>query len=212
MSFLALRRSLPKLLKTALILFLGLYLVWLGFWLLPGKAAALTVTDTPAMVTTADETEPMLLSPNLQTQYEGTFPFWLWLVLPRLFPEYLTDKGGYLALGLTWEPGAALPIGVERFQSGNLSQEHLSCKSCHLLKEGTAADTPPALRLANVSFSHERYHQFLMDCVSDPRFTADYLLSAIDYNVRMPWLRKQIYRWVTIPQLKAKFLNRVLQK
>jgi hypothetical protein len=30
-------------------------------------------------------------------------PYWVWLVLPRAFPEYLPGNGGYASLGMYWE-------------------------------------------------------------------------------------------------------------
>src|SRR5437762_2427229 len=30
-------------------------------------------------------------------------PYWIWLVLPRVFPEHLPGNGGYAALGMVWE-------------------------------------------------------------------------------------------------------------
>src|SRR4051794_14458208 len=30
-------------------------------------------------------------------------PYWIWIVLPRVFPQYLPGNGGYAALGMVWE-------------------------------------------------------------------------------------------------------------
>src|SRR5205809_1075422 len=40
-------------------------------------------------------------------------PYWLWKVLPELFPEHLPDGGadGYASLGFIVEPGHDRPIG-----------------------------------------------------------------------------------------------------
>lgn len=38
-------------------------------------------------------------------------PYWTWLVLPRMFPEYMPGPGGYAALGLSWEEGREMPVG-----------------------------------------------------------------------------------------------------
>ena len=37
--------------------------------------------------------------------YDG-IPYWIWLVLPRAFPEHLPGNGGYASFGMVWEEGA----------------------------------------------------------------------------------------------------------
>src|SRR5688572_18954394 len=45
---------------------------------------------------------------------EAGIPYWIWVVLPRVFPEYLPGAGGYKALGLVWEDGHELPVGFTK--------------------------------------------------------------------------------------------------
>jgi hypothetical protein len=49
-----------------------------------------------------------LFSTEQTQQYAQTMPYWIWLVLPRIFPEYLDDKGGFLSLGFQWKAGPIL--------------------------------------------------------------------------------------------------------
>ena len=44
-------------------------------------------------------------------------PYWIWLALPRMFPEYLPGPGGYAALGLSWEEGHEMPVGFAKRES-----------------------------------------------------------------------------------------------
>ncbi len=196
-------RWLNGLYKNGLSLFLGLSLCWLSVWLLPCPFTP-SLNEAIALDNTLDS--PTFTQAE-QEQFQEEFPFWIWLVLPQLFPEYLDHKGGYLSLGFAWEPGAATPTGIERFQDGNLSKEKLSCQGCHHDVESVKNQSLPLLQLEGVIFDHQRYHQFLVNCVQDPRFTADYLLAAIDDNYQLPWLKKQIYRWFTIPQLKTRIVH-----
>ena len=50
---------------------------------------------------------------------ESGIPYWIWKVLPKMFPEYLPGKTftpgtEYASLGFLYEPGKDLPIGVSR--------------------------------------------------------------------------------------------------
>src|ERR1700738_5460713 len=38
-------------------------------------------------------------------------PYWVWLALPRMFPEYMPGPGGYASLGLSLEEGKEMPAG-----------------------------------------------------------------------------------------------------
>ena len=42
-------------------------------------------------------------------------PYWIWRVLPQLFPEHLpANADGYGAFGLYWRAGDEVPVGVVR--------------------------------------------------------------------------------------------------
>ncbi|HEX8089181.1 MAG TPA: hypothetical protein VF762_10035, partial [Blastocatellia bacterium] len=36
-------------------------------------------------------------------------PYWIWVVLPRIFPDLTPGPGGYKSFGLVWEEGKELP-------------------------------------------------------------------------------------------------------
>ena len=48
-------------------------------------------------------------------------PYAIWIVLPKVFPEYLPGPGGYASLGFRWEPGRTqsdAPLGFSRARVG----------------------------------------------------------------------------------------------
>src|SRR6478736_7708230 len=45
-------------------------------------------------------------------------PYWIWLVLPRIFPEYLPYPGGYASLGMLGKGGHELPVGFSKVTVG----------------------------------------------------------------------------------------------
>src|SRR5947209_7678153 len=56
-------------------------------------------------------------------------PYWVFRTLPAVCPEKL--PGGYASLGLIFEPGRDLPIGVARRRRLGLEQVGLNCAVCH---------------------------------------------------------------------------------
>lgn len=148
----------------------------------------------------------VLFSTEQTRQYAETMPYWIWLVLPRIFPEYLDNKGGFLSLGFRWQAGEETPTGITK--SNDKKWESLSCNSCHvgnspLTKKTSMGNDAFAPK---VNFNHQRYHQFLESCAKDPRFTADYILPAIEYNHRLSFLEKQYYRLSVIPKVRRQLL------
>jgi hypothetical protein len=176
--------------------------IWADGWLpvhsLLSTASGQPIVEEPAF--TAAETE----------KFAETLPYWLWLVLPRIFPEYLNDKGGYLSLGMAWEAGKGLPVGITATQSGGIEQVAISCIACHGGGRDLSNLSPPAssqrLTMPGTKFDHRRYHQFLVNCARDPRFTANYILPAIEYNHPLSPLQKLRYRWLIIPRVKKQLL------
>ncbi|MBO3457479.1 cytochrome c [Aetokthonos hydrillicola Thurmond2011] len=138
---------------------------------------------------------------------EGT-PYWIWLVLPRVFPEKLPGSGGYTSLGLTWEEGKETPVGISKKTIG-FPRQGITCAVCH---QSTFRKTPkdkPTIVPAGASskFDSQSYLRFLFACANDPKFTADYILPAIEYNHQLSWLEKQLYRYLLIPQTKKTLLK-----
>ena len=57
-------------------------------------------------------------------------PYWIWLVLPRVFPEYLPGSGGYASLGIVWEEGHETPVGFSKMTIG-FPRIGINCAICH---------------------------------------------------------------------------------
>ena len=64
--------------------------------------------------TVSHSSGPLAQVGSAETDTVEEIPFWVWVVLPRLFPEKLPGAGGYTSLGLTWERGNQRPIGFTR--------------------------------------------------------------------------------------------------
>jgi len=108
-------------------------------------------------------------------------PYWIWKVLPDMFPEKLPVQGkGYEGFGLIQEPGHDTPIGFS-VRRVIVDRVGMNCAICHT---GTVRDTPQSERriiegMGANKFDLQGYARFLFACAKDPRFTPDNIILAI---------------------------------
>jgi mono/diheme cytochrome c family protein len=135
-------------------------------------------------------------------------PFWLWLVLPKMFPEYLPVPGGYAELGFAWEPGHEVPIGFSRKTIG-IERIAVNCALCHTATVRKAGEVLPRIYLGGPgsTMNIQAYQRFLFACASDPRFTSDNILKAVAAVYDMPWFERQLYRFVYVPFTRSALLK-----
>ena len=123
-------------------------------------------------------------------------PYWIWKVLPDMFPEKLPVPGkGYEAFGLIQEAGHDTPVGFS-VRRVLVDRVGLNCAVCHT---GTVRDTPQAAPriipgMPANKFDLQGYARFLYACALDERFTVDNVMQAI---ARRKWLNpldRLIYR------------------
>ena len=85
---------------------------------------------------------------SVGTEAVEGIPYWIWVVLPRLFPEKLPGSGGYTSLGLTWEEGREMPIGLTKETIG-FDRVGLNCAACHVGTVRTAELANPTFILGD---------------------------------------------------------------
>src|SRR5688572_13226418 len=73
---------------------------------------------------------------------EEGIPYWIWQVLPRMFPEKLPGPGGYGSLGMIWEPGRELPIGFSKKDVLGSTRIAVNCAFCHTATYRTGPGSP----------------------------------------------------------------------
>lgn len=145
---------------------------------------------------------------SIGTEQEQGIPYWIWLVLPRIFPEKLPGAGGYTSLGITWEEGKELPVGFSKKTVG-FPRVGITCAVCHSATFRETVKDKPTIFAAGPSnkFDLQGYIRFLGAAASDPRFTPDYILDEIKYNHELSWLEKLLYRFLIIPRTKEALLQ-----
>ncbi|MDP8942538.1 MAG: cytochrome c [Actinomycetota bacterium] len=130
-------------------------------------------------------------------------PYWVWRVLPEMFPEHLPGPGGYRSLGFNQEQGRDLPIGFSRKTIG-FPRVGFNCAACHSGSYRTRADeaSRPVLTAPGTRVDFQGYARFLVAAGTDPRFTPDNVLDAIERHTDLSWVDRQLYKRVIIPRTR----------
>jgi mono/diheme cytochrome c family protein len=164
----------------------------------------------PAWVMRDDATRFMYGS--IGAEWDAGIPYWIFLVLPRMFPEKLPGNGGYASLGVPWEQGFDLPVGFTKKVIG-FPRVANNCAVCHTTRYRTSPDAQPIFvplgpgQTSNV----EGFLRFLTECAKDPRFNADNILIQIGLNTKLDLIDTLLYRFFIIPITKQRLLERERQ-
>lgn len=144
----------------------------------------------------ASEEEHFLYG-SIGTEETEGIPYWIWLVLPRLFPEYLPAPGGYAALGILSKDGREMPIGFSKVRIG-FERVGINCAVCHTGSYRLNSGDPPTIVPAAPAhqMAPQMYVRFLIACASDPRFTADNIMAEIAKNYRLSPGDRLAYRMI----------------
>ena len=108
------------------------------------------------------------------------FPYWIWRVMPNICADHLPGEG-YASLGMLFEPGKDLPVGVSKRRVTGIDRVFLNCAACHV---NTVRDTPegnPRLVVGMPANSLDllAFERFFFDCATDARFSPEFVVPAI---------------------------------
>ncbi|HEY2517124.1 MAG TPA: cytochrome c, partial [Polyangiaceae bacterium] len=146
---------------------------------------------------------------SIGTEGEEGIPYWVFLVLPKVFPEYLPGPGGYAALGLAWEPTHDLPAGLTHRTVG-FERVGVNCAFCHVAAVRLTEDQPVPTFYPGAPGHQvhvQDYQRFLFQAASDPRFNSDVLLDAIGAITTLSAREKFLYRYLLIPQTRSALIQ-----
>ena len=151
---------------------------------------------------------------SIGTEEAEGIPYYVWLVLPRMFPEYLPEghdnaqrPGGYAAFGVAWEQGRETPVGFSKRTIG-FPRVGINCALCHSTTYRADAESQPVIVPTGPSqkFDALSYLRFLGDCAADPRFTPENIINEMKYHTELSRLDWILYRYVIIPRTKEELL------
>lgn len=145
---------------------------------------------------------------SLGNENTDGIPYWIWLVLPRMFPEKLPGAGGYASFGMVWEAGKEMPVGLSKKRIG-FERVALNCAFCHAASYRATPNDNPVIVPGGPShqFDPQAYVRFLYACASDPRFNADNIMAQISTIYELSTVEKMLYRYVLIPQTKKALIE-----
>jgi mono/diheme cytochrome c family protein len=122
-------------------------------------------------------------------QFGFGVPYWIWIALPELFPDYLPDQErgrGYAAFGMIYEEGRDprfdLPIGMSMRRVQGIDRVYFNCAVCHT---GTVRDAPDAPARVVLGMPANRFDlgalaTFLGNASADWRFRSDRMFPMIE--------------------------------
>jgi len=127
-------------------------------------------------------------------QFGFGIPYWIWVALPELFPEYLPDHRtgrGYAAFGMIYEEGRDqrfdLPIGMSMRRVQGIDRVYFNCAVCHT---GTVRDAPGAEPRIVVGMPANRFQLgtlalFLFNSAANWKFRASRMFPTIESLERL---------------------------
>ena len=150
-------------------------------------------------------------------------PYWFWVALPELFPEYLPDHKagrGYKSFGMIYEngddPRYALPVGVSMRNFRGIDVVYLNCAVCHT---GSVRDAPGAqprivTGMPANTFDLGAFEKFLTSIPLDQKFVPQRVLDQIDAmqsdaNRRIDkpdFINRQIFKYYAVYLMREKML------
>jgi hypothetical protein len=135
-------------------------------------------------------------------------PYLIFKTLPALCPDKL--PGGYASLGLVFEPGHDLPIGVSRRWRLGIEQVGLNCAVCHTgtVRESTQRRPQIVLGMPAHQFDIEGFFRFVEDASLDDRVTADSVIAkAEEMGEHVSLIQKLLLHLIVIRQLKLQTVS-----
>lgn len=122
-------------------------------------------------------------------QFGFGFPYWIWVALPELFPEYLPDgqRGrGYAAFGMIYEDGRDprfdLPIGMSMRRVQGIDRVYFNCAVCHTgsVRPALGAPRQVVLGMPANTFNLGLLAQFLGRAAADWKFRSTRMFPTIE--------------------------------
>lgn len=129
-------------------------------------------------------------------------PYWIWRVLPQVFPDLLPEGGdGYAAFGVHWQRGEELPVGFSKMTLGVVPRVAPNCAFCHQGSYRLTPDMPAQLVSAGpgTRVNVQAYLRFLSHAGQDPRFTPARVMQEINAIADLPLWERALYRFALIP-------------
>jgi mono/diheme cytochrome c family protein len=149
---------------------------------------------------------------SIGAERDAGIPYWIFYVLPRVFPDKIPGSNGFASFGVSWEQGQELPVGFTKKVVG-FARVANNCAACHTANYRLNENEVPRFYTAapGHTLNLEGVFRFLVDCAKDPRFDADTLMREINLVPDLSFIDSMIYRFVLIPITKKRLVEREAQ-
>src|ERR1700722_5732718 len=156
---------------------------------------------------TADKRDNFLYG-SVGGERDAGIPYWIWLALPRVFPEDMPRNGGYLSVGLSWEEGKEMPAGFSKKTVGYVRVAG-NCAICHAASYRSGPDEGPEVVpvVPGRSSDVQALLTFFQQCAQDPRFNSTEIMTEINSATNLTWFDSLLYRYVLIPRTRRQLLS-----
>jgi hypothetical protein len=144
--------------------------------------------------------EQNFLHGSIGTEAAAGIPYWIVVVLPRIFDDLLPGPGGYASLGLPWKEGAELPVGFSKKTVG-FDRIGFNCALCHATQYRGTPDATPTIVAAGGSNTADIQGllEFFSKAASDSRFSAETIMTQIDLAYPLGTIDRLMYKYLFIP-------------
>lgn len=142
---------------------------------------------------------------SIGSETSSGLPYWIWKVIPELFPENFPGPGGYAAFGFLYEPGKDLPVGVSRRVSEGLDRVWLNCAVCHTGTIREAPDAEPKVYLGMPANNFRLYEfiQFIRGVSLDNRLNPEQVMAKIDaMGANLDFVDRLLYRYLVVDRVR----------
>lgn len=121
-------------------------------------------------------------------QFGFGIPYWIWVALPELFPEYLPDGEpgrGYASFGMIYEEGRDprldLPVGMSMRRVQGIDRVYFTCSACHtgVVRDSSDADPRVVLGMPANTFDLGALGDFLFRASASWKFRASRMLPTV---------------------------------
>jgi hypothetical protein len=145
-------------------------------------------------------------------------PYWIWLAMPRIFPEHVKlpggvpVPGGYAAFNLAWEEGIEMPVGFAKQRVGYIRVSG-NCALCHVIRGPVQDKQIPQITQAAAGkiTDVKPLLAFFQACAADPGFNAAELFNEVDSDTSLSLWDKALYKYVLIPRTRRMLLQNPAQ-
>jgi hypothetical protein len=146
---------------------------------------------------------------SIGNETQQGLPYWIWRVLPTLFPDYLPgNQDGYGSIGFYWVAGEDLPVGFSQKTLGVVPRVAPNCAFCHQGTYRLHSDDPATLVPAGAGtrVNPQAFIRLLVAIGRHPeRFSSDAVMAAINRIYDMPLWERSLYRYLLIPAVRSVF-------